>query len=104
MKTYVITGATSGIGKALVEKLVNGNIVFTRYRNKKDLQELEKLGAIPFFIDMKDGQSIAEASEFIKSKTDKVDTLINVAGCVSAGVMEQLPVEKIREQFEVNTF
>ena len=26
MKTYVITGATSGIGKALVEKFVNGNI------------------------------------------------------------------------------
>ena len=104
MKTYVITGATSGIGKALVEKFVNGNIVFAGYRNKKYLQELEKLGAIPFFIDMKDGQSIAEASEFIKSKTDKVDTLINVAGCVVAGVMEQLPVEKIREQFEVNTF
>lgn len=104
MKTYVITGATSGIGKALVKRLVDGNVVFAGYRNEKYLQELEKLGVIPFFIDMKDGESITNASEFIKSKTDRVDTLINVAGCVVAGVMEQLPVEKIREQFEVNTF
>ena len=43
MKTYVITGATSGIGKALVEKFVNGNIVFAGYRNKKYLLEFENL-------------------------------------------------------------
>lgn len=34
-------------------------------------------------------ESISQAVAFIKSKTDHVDTLINVAGCVVAGVMEK---------------
>lgn len=103
-KTYVITGSTSGIGKALLKRLVKDNIVFAGYRNEKYAQELEAMGAIPFYIDMQKRETIAQVAAYIKSKTDKIDTLINVAGCVVAGVMEQLPVERIREQFEVNTF
>ena len=86
-KTYVITGATSGIGKALLQKFVKDNTVFAGYRNEKYVTELEKLGAIPFYIDM-----------------ERIDTLINVAGCVVAGVMEKIPVDNLRKQFEVNTF
>lgn len=103
-KTYVITGSTSGIGKALLKRLVKDNIVFAGYRNEKYAQELEAMGAIPFYIDMQKRETIAQVAAYIKSKTDKIDTLFNVAGCVVAGVMEQLPVERIREQFEVNTF
>lgn len=104
MKTYVITGATSGIGNALVKFFVKDNIVFAGYRNEKYVQELEAIGAIPFYIDMEKKESIAKACEFIKSKTNRIDTLINAAGCVVAGVMEQLPVERVIQQFEVNTF
>ena len=104
MKTYVITGATSGIGKVLVEQLSKDNRVFAGYRNEKYVENLQKLGAIPFYIDMERKDSIAQASAFIKSQTDKVDTLINVAGCVVAGVVEKLSVDDIRKQFEVNTF
>lgn len=103
-KTYVITGATSGIGKALLKRLVKDNTVFAGYRNEKYVSELEKIGAIPFYIDMQKRETIAQAAAYIKSKTDKIDTLINVAGGVVAGVMEQLPVDRIREQFELNTF
>lgn len=103
-KTYVLTGATSGIGYALLKKLVNNNVVFAGYRNEKYVKELEDLGAIPFYIDMEDRQSIEHATNFIKSKAEKVDTLFNIAGCVVAGVMEKLPVDNIRKQFEVNTF
>ncbi len=104
-KTYVITGSTSGIGKALLTAFFNeGSIVFAGYRNEKYVPELEKSGAIPFYIDMERKESIKLATAFIKSKTDKIDTLINVAGCVVAGVMEKLHVNDIRKQFEVNTF
>ena len=71
------------------------------YEYKKDLVEV---GAIPFFIDMEDSQSIKDAAQFIKSQTDKIDTLFNVAGCVIAGIMEILPPEKIKKQFDINTF
>lgn len=103
-KTYVITGSTSGIGKALLEVFVKDNIVFAGYRNEKYAKDLELIGAIPFYIDMESKDSIAQAAAFIKSKTEKIDTLVNVAGCVVAGVMEKLSVDNIRKQFEVNTF
>lgn len=103
-KIYVITGSTSGIGKALLEALSKDNTVFAGYRNEKYVGNLEKIGAIPFYIDMKRKEAIAQACAFIKSKTDKIDTIINVAGCVVAGVMEQISVDNIRKQFEVNTF
>ena len=103
-RTIVITGATSGIGKALVNAFVKDNIVFAGYRNEKYVEERENIGAVPFYIDMERKESIAQAVAFIKSKTDHIDTLMNVAGCVVAGVMEKIPIDNIRKQFEVNTF
>lgn len=103
-KVFVITGSTSGIGNAVLKRLVKDNTVFAGYRNEQYAEGLEKLGAIPFYVDMEKPSSIAQASAFIKSKTDSIDVMINVAGCVVAGAMENLPIENIRKQFEVNTF
>lgn len=103
-KTYVITGATSGIGNTLVKEFCKNNTVFAGYRNEKYVDELENLGASPFYIDMEKKDSIAKAAAFIKSQTETIDTIINVAGCVVAGVMEKLDVNEIRKQFEINTF
>lgn len=98
----VITGATSGIGKALVELLAVENNVFAGYRNPDLI--LERPNVNYFYIDMKDRKSIYEAANYIKSKVDKVDILINVAGCVVAGPVEILDTDRLREQFQVNTF
>ena len=59
---------------------------------------------IPFFIDMTFPESIDKAVEFISAKTGKIDTLINAAGCVVAGAVENIEINNIRKQFEVNTF
>ena len=104
MKTIVITGATSGIGNALLKHFAKDNKVFAGYRNEKYVEELKGLGVIPFYIDMTNSESIHEAAAFIKSQTDHIDTLINVAGCVVAGVIENLDIDRLRHQFEVNTF
>ena len=103
-KVYVLTGSTSGIGNAILKKLVKDNLVFAGYRNEKYVKDLENLGAIPFYIDMEKPSSIAQASAFIKSKTDRIDVIINIAGCVVAGLMENIPVENVKKQFEINTF
>lgn len=105
MKTIVITGSTSGIGKALLEYFAKNNRVFAGYRNEKYLPELEKYeNVVPFYLNMSEPDSIKLAAVFIKSKTDKIDTLINVAGCVVAGAVENIEPDRIREQFQVNTF
>ncbi len=108
MKTYVITGATSGIGKALAEYFAqcDNNIVFAGYRNETKKQELLDYSEniIPFYVDYTKPETIDRAVEFIKSKTDRIDTLLNVAGGVVAGAMEELPISELRRQFDINVF
>ncbi|MBD5401361.1 SDR family NAD(P)-dependent oxidoreductase [bacterium] len=103
-KNIIITGSTSGIGKELVRIFAKDGSyhVFAGYRNKDLIERIDNVEY--FYIDMKISDSIKEAANFIKSNTDKIDILINVAGCVVAGPIEKIPTDKLREQFEVNTF
>ncbi len=106
MKTIVITGSTSGIGKALVKAFSYDCIVFAGYRNEDYLEELQSISKniYPFYMDVADKHSIASAVAYLRSQTDKIDTIINVAGCVVAGPIENISIDRIRYQFEVNTF
>lgn len=104
-KNIVITGATSGIGRALVLDFSKECQVFAGYRNAKYEEELAQISNVtPFFIDMEKPYTITGAADFIKSKTKHVDVLINGAGCVIAGAMEHMELTRLRRQFEVNTF
>jgi len=105
-KTYVVTGATSGIGKALVEILAKDSIVFAGYRSEAKGKELESISSniYTFYVDYAKPETIAPAIEFIKSKSNKLDTIINIAGCVVAGPVEKLNINEIRRQFDVNVF
>lgn len=105
-KQIIITGATSGIGKALCEYFSRDNIVYAGYRNEKFVEVLKQIShnIRPFYIDMTSDESINSATKFISSQTEHIDTLINAAGCVVAGAVEKLDVKRIKEQFDVNTF
>ncbi len=105
-KTYVITGSTSGIGKAVLEKLAANkeNLIFAGYRNEKKLPQNIPDNIKYFYIDMTDRKSIINACEQIKSQANHIDTLINVAGNVVAGPIEKIDTQRLRQQFDVNTF
>lgn len=104
-KSIVITGSTSGLGKELVKLFAQNNdyIVFASYRNKDKIEQIAE-NIEYFYMDLCNDNSIIEAANFIKSKTDKIDILINAAGAVVAGPVECLDINKLREQFQVNTF
>jgi len=107
LKTIVITGATSGIGELITKEFAKlGYKIFAGYRNEDLKRKLVEISPniIPFYIDMSKKETISQAAKFISFQTEKIDTLVNAAGYVVAGAMECLPVDKIREQFDVNTF
>ena len=105
-KTYVITGATSGIGKALVEVLSQNSTVYAGYRSEDKLDELRKISdnVRPFYVDYAKPETISDAINYITESSEKIDTLINIAGCVVAGPFEKLSISEIRRQFDVNVF
>ena len=88
-KTCLITGATSGLGKATALTLakMEANVVFTArdeskgMATKKELTESSGNGSIDFLIcDLSSFQSVKDCSERFKSGHDKLDVLINNAG------------------------
>jgi len=106
VKTYVITGATSGIAKELVSVFSreNGNIIYAGYRNENKLDKNVPENVRYFYIDLADEKSVEEAAKLIKSQVDKIDTLINAAGNVTAGPVEKIDISRLKEQFNINTF
>ena len=105
-KTYVITGSTSGIGKALLIELAKDNTVFAGFRQEKYKEELQNIsGNIhPFYIDYNNPETIQNAANYINEKCEKIDTLVNVVGCVVAGPIEKISINEIKRQFNVNVF
>ena len=105
-KTYVITGSTSGIGKALLKRIAEDNIIFAGYRNKDYELMLREISPniYPFYIDYAKPETIKSASDYLHSMCTKADSLINIAGCVVAGPIEKIEMSEIRRQFDVNVF
>ena len=59
---------------------------------------------IPFYVDYANPETVSVAIAQIKETAKKIDTLINIAGCVVAGPIEEISVDEIRRQFNVNVF
>ena len=102
MKTILITGASTGIGKAIGAHLASkGHRVFGTSRNPEQYPdstfELLKL-------DVRNSESIHAAIATILQKTGCIDVLINNAGVGIAGAVEELPESEIKNNFEVNFF
>jgi NAD(P)-dependent dehydrogenase (short-subunit alcohol dehydrogenase family) len=105
-KTYVITGAASGIGRSLIMRLADSNIVYAGCRNKAHEAELRGISdnIYPFYIDYALPETIEKAGDYILSECKKIDTVVNIAGCVVAGPVENLNMNEVRRQFNVNVF
>ena len=103
----LVTGASTGIGRAIAEELIqNDHIVFAGARKKQDLESLQSMGpkVIPIELDVTNLEQIAKALQQIKSelKGDFCFHLVNNAGIVAPGPIEALKLEALREQLEVN--
>src|SRR5262249_32448458 len=103
-KTILITGASSGIGKATAKYFQERgwNVVATM-RNPTNEQELTGLpNVLVTWLDVQDPTSIRSAVEAGIARFGTIDVLLNNAGYGAYGPLEATSTEKIRRQFDVN--
>lgn len=105
MKTVLITGCSSGIGKAAAKLFAarDWNVIATmRSPEKAELAAANNL--LLAKLDVQDRDGIARAIDTALARFGRIDALINNAGFSLGGVFEGIPREKIQEQFAVNVF
>lgn len=105
-KTVLITGTSSGLGKATARLFANNgwNLVATMRRPELE-QDLVRLNdALVARLDVQDRATIAEAIEIGIGHFGRIDALINNAGFGLYGPFEATPREKVQEQFDINVF
>lgn len=105
-QTIVITGASSGIGRATVELFSKrGWHVAATMRRPEDHQELSNLKGVSLYqLDVTNETSIREAFERIVSDHGTMDVLLNNAGYGAVGIFEEASPEQIQRQFDTNVF
>jgi len=99
-KRVLVTGASSGIGRAIAELLASeGYEVLGTSRNPDTVKN--KIPGVTYLkLDQRSSMSIKALAE----EAGDIDILINNAGQGQVGPLEEVPIEKIRSLFEVNLF
>jgi NAD(P)-dependent dehydrogenase (short-subunit alcohol dehydrogenase family) len=107
-KTLLITGVSSGFGRALArEALAAGHTIVGTVRNEADKRDFESMSARSAFgrvLDVTHFDAIGGVVSDIESTVGPIDVLVNNAGYGHEGVMEESPLSDIRRQFDVNVF
>lgn len=105
MKTILITGCSTGIGKESALYLKSkGYRVFASARKQEDVDSLKELGLESFYLDVTNKESISQTFNEVLQLTDTIDVVFNNAGFGQPGAIEDLPTELLKEQFETNVF
>ncbi|HEX3909380.1 MAG TPA: oxidoreductase [Solirubrobacteraceae bacterium] len=104
-KAVLITGCSTGIGRATALRLVGGGWkVYATARRLETLSELQAAGCETLALDVTDEQSMQAAVAQIEQAEGAIGVLINNAGYSQSGAIETVPLEAVRRQFETNVF
>ena len=107
----LVTGSSSGIGFETALMLArNGFHTYASMRNlekSKSITEIanrEKLPLRVVQLDVNDDKSVKDAIYKIENEQGKINVVVNNAGYLLIGPLEELSIEEFKEQFETNFF
>ena len=107
----LLTGASSGIGKSCALRLDRaGHHIFASVRRQSDAESLVQEASerlVPLILDVTDAASVTDAAALVREALEVANRgglggLVNNAGIAVPGPLESIPIETIRQQFEVN--
>jgi NAD(P)-dependent dehydrogenase (short-subunit alcohol dehydrogenase family) len=107
MRSVLVTGASTGIGRAAALRLDGaGWRVFAGFRGPADGESLRAEGSerfVPVQLDVTEPEQIAAAAARVEEESEGgLQGLVNNAGVAIPGPLETIPLEDFRRQLEVN--
>lgn len=106
MKTILITGTSSGIGRSTAKLFADKewNVVATMRSPEKEKELTQLKNVLVTKLDVEQKNTIQEAIDQGIKRFGKIDMLVNNAGYGTSGIFESATDQQIRRQFEVNVF
>ncbi len=105
-KTILITGSSSGIGRATAQYFSqNGWNVAATMRKPENEKEIKESSSMKLYrLDVQNEDSIQKSIEKVISDFGKIDVVLNNAGYGAMGPFEAATTDQIKRQFDVNVF
>jgi NAD(P)-dependent dehydrogenase (short-subunit alcohol dehydrogenase family) len=104
-KAVLITGCSTGIGRATAERLAaGGRKVYATARRLESIADLAGKGCETLALDVTDEASMEAAVKHVEDAEGAVGVLVNNAGYSQSGAVETVPMDEVRRQFETNVF
>jgi NAD(P)-dependent dehydrogenase (short-subunit alcohol dehydrogenase family) len=104
-RAVVVTGASTGIGRATVVELVGAGFhVFATVRREADADSLRSQFpeiVTPLIMDLLDEDAVRAAGEVVNA-AGPLFGLVNNAGAALPGPLETIPIDVFRRQIEIN--
>jgi NAD(P)-dependent dehydrogenase (short-subunit alcohol dehydrogenase family) len=107
-KTFLITGVSSGLGRAFAEgALAAGHRVIGTLRNPAAVQEFASLApdrAFGAVLDVTDFDNVPHVVSAVERVVGPIDVLVNNAGYGHEGILEETSLDEFKRQFDANVF
>lgn len=103
METVLITGCSTGIGRATAYRFhEEGWTVYATARDPNDIDDLADAGCATDRLDVTDDDHVKAITDRIIAESGQLNCVVNNAGYGQFGPVEDIPVKKAKRQFNVN--